>query len=358
MSETDTKPAKTAKKSADEKLDSELAAMPKSVRDFIIYKSVIENRSKHTVEEYTLDLRTFFRYIKASRCHLPKNAEALASVDISDIDDAFAGSIETSEIYEFLMYAGRERENEWSARARKLSAIKVYYKFMTVKTHRLENNPAVNIESPKKNKTLPKHLSVSECKDLLSAVENDPLSKTKERDYAIITMFLNCGMRLSELVGIDVTDIDSEMRSLVVTGKGNKERIIYMNDACRAALSDYLPKRFEALQRGVNFPALFLSRLDKRISPKTVQWLVYKYLGEAGLDFKGYSAHKLRHTAATLMYQSGKVDVRVLKDILGHEQLNTTQIYTHVSDASMENAVRENPLAGITPDKSKKTGKE
>ena len=206
------------------------------------------------------------------------------------------------------------------------------------------------MEAPKKKQALPKYLSMQESLSLLSAIENDTESKNKERDYAIITLFLNCGMRLSELVGINLTDMDKELRSLRVVGKGNKERIVYLNDACRDAITSYLKVRGNK-NKPITTNALFVSKQYNRISNKTVQWLVYKYLSLAGLDYKHYSTHKLRHTAATLMYQTGKVDVRVLKEILGHEQLNTTQIYTHVSDQGMQDAIDNNPLANI---KSKK----
>lgn len=209
----------------------------------------------------------------------------------------------------------------------------------------LEDNPAANIESPKRQQSLPKFLSLEESLLLLNAVKNDTESQSRIRDYAIITLFLNCGMRVSELVGIDLNDVDRQLRSMTVTGKGNKQRIVYLNDACRDALSSYLEERLSEKYQTVNSPALFLSKREQRISVKTVQWMVYKYLDLAGLESKHYSVHKLRHTAATLMYQSGNVDVRVLKDILGHEQLNTTQIYTHVSNRSMEEAMSHNPLA-------------
>ena len=209
----------------------------------------------------------------------------------------------------------------------------------------LEENPAANIESPKNSKSLPKYLSLEESIELLDAVRNDKTSDNRVRDYAIITLFLNCGMRVSELVGIDINDVDRFLRSLTVTGKGNKQRIVYLNDACREALGDYMTERLEGKYAKANTRALFLSSREQRISVKTVQWMVYKYLDMAGLESKHYSVHKLRHTAATLMYQTGNVDVRVLKDILGHEQLNTTQIYTHVSNRSMEEAMAQNPLA-------------
>ena len=238
-----------------------------------------------------------------------------------------------------------ERGNHASARSRKLSAIKGFFKYLTVKRMMLEENPAANIESPKHSKSLPKYLSLEESLELLAAVKNDKDSDNRVRDYAIITLFLNCGMRVSELVGIDINDVDRFLRSLTVTGKGNKQRIVYLNDACREALGDYMTERLEGKYKTADTRALFLSSRSQRISVKTVQWMVYKYLDMAGLESKHYSVHKLRHTAATLMYQTGNVDVRVLKDILGHEQLNTTQIYTHVSNRSMEEAMAQNPLA-------------
>ena len=258
----------------------------------------------------------------------------------------------TDEIYDFFVYLSNERGNSASAKSRKLSAIKAFFKYACQKRRILDKNPAIDMEAPKKKQALPKFLSMEESISLLEAIENDKESKTRERDYAIITLFLNCGMRLSELVGINLNDIDRELRSLRVVGKGNKERIVYLNDACRSALSRYLEVRGDVKYKAINTNALFISKQYKRISNKTVQWLVYKYLSLAGLDYKHYSTHKLRHTAATLMYQTGKVDVRVLKEILGHEQLNTTQIYTHVSNQGMQDAIDNNPLANIKSNKN------
>lgn len=327
-----------------------LSKMPRSVREFATYKIVIENCSEKTVEEYVLDLRTYFRYIVSTRHGIALDSEEFYAIDLSEVDVEFIRTIGTDEIYEFLLYAGRERGNNWSSKARKLSAIKSYYKFMTVKKHYLEENPAINIESPKRKKTLPKYLNLEESTALLEAIKNDTESKTRSRDYAITTLFLNCGMRLSELVNIDINHLDSELRCVKVTGKGAKERIIYLNDACKSAISEHLKTQIK--DRTTPTSPLFLSSRGQRISPKTVQYVVYKYLRLAGLDYKGFSVHKLRHTAATLMYQSGQVDVRVLKDILGHEQLNTTQIYTHVSNEHMENAMYSNPLSGISAPKA------
>ena len=319
---------------------------------FLRYKLVIQGRSKATVSEYHLDLYLFFRFIIARRSGIPTDSEEFEKIDISCVNEEFSRSIKTMDILEFMAYLASERGCGASARSRKLSAIKAYFKYLTAVERVMEKNPAVDIESPKIKKALPKFLSLDESLALLNSVYEDENSQTKERDYCILTLFLNCGMRLSELVGINLTDIDPQMRSLRVVGKGNKERIVYLNDACRSAIKDYIPVRARDGKEIKDKNALFLSRLQKRISVKTVQWLVYKYLGEAGLENKHYSTHKLRHTAATLMYQEGGVDVLALKEILGHAQLNTTQIYTHVSNASLEDAVRANPLSKIkTPKK-------
>ncbi len=320
------------------------------VQQFAIYKRTIQGCSEKTVNEYMLDLRTFFRYLLAKDKNIDIESEDFYSIDVREVDAKYLSNIKTEQIYEFLFYTSDTRKNMWSAKARKLSAIKGIYKYFTVKQRYFEENPAINIESPKPKKTLPKFLNLNESLLLLQAVQNDEESNTKERDYCILTLFLNCGMRLSELVGINLNDIDRELRSLRVIGKGSKERVIYLNEACREVLRDYLEIRLSPKYENVQTKALFLSRLNKRISNKTVQWMVYKYLDLAGLEAKHFSVHKLRHTAATLMYQSGNVDVRVLKDILGHEQLNTTQIYTHVSNENMRNAMEQNPLAKIKRD--------
>lgn len=315
------------------------------------YKTVVQNRSVNTVSDYLSDLRLFFRYLRMSRENLP--AEQFSKIDISCVDLAYAGSVKKSEIYEFLNFMTEHGKNHAGARARKLSAIKAFYKYLTVATGQLSENPARDIEGPKIKQALPKFLSYEESLSLLQTVQNDTKSKTRLRDYTMITLFLNCGMRLSELVGISLSDIDPALRSMRVVGKGNKERILYLNDACRQSLTLYLQQRQSLQSSKENRKALFLSSRGQRISPKTVQWVVYKYLDAAGFSNRKLSVHKLRHTAATLMYQSGQVDVRVLKEILGHEQLNTTQIYTHVSNEQLQRAMQANPLAdaGANPPK-------
>ena len=325
----------------------DLSVFPPILREFASYKLNIQGCSVKTVDEYLIDLRTFFRYLILIRQGKKPTAENMLEADIRVIDLAFIKRIVTTDIYDFLMYSGSQRGNGKRTSARKLSAIKALFKYLTVKRSLLEVNPAANIESPKQKKQLPKHLSVEESIDLLTAVQQDTDSDNRARNYAILTLFLNCGMRLSELAGISFGDLDTELRSLRVLGKGAKERVVYLNDACREALNAYLPVRQTLTPKSGDENALFISRNGNRLSIKTIQWMVKKYLGAAGLEYKHYSTHKLRHTAATLMYQTGEVDIRVLKDILGHEQLTTTQIYTHVSDRGMEEAVAKNPLSSV-----------
>ena len=326
-----------------------LNEFPQPLREFAAYKTTIQGCSQKTADEYMLDLRIFFRYLIAREHGIDPNSDEFCEIDIRNLDIEYIRGVTTEQIYDFMLYTGNVRKNMWASKARKLSAIKGLFKFLTIKRGYLDENPAANIEAPKRKKTLPKFLSLEESILLIDAVRNDSESKTRLRDLCIITLFLNCGMRLSELVGISINDIERELRHVRVLGKGSKERIIYLNDACRTVLAQYLAEvRHTEKYKYLSDKALFLSNRDKRISDKMVQAMVYKYLDRAGLGSKHYSVHKLRHTAATLMYQTGNVDIRVLKDILGHEQLNTTQIYTHVSDKNMMQAMAQNPLAALT----------
>lgn len=318
--------------------------LPPVVLRFLSYKETIQNCSPLTVAEYGNDLRTFFKYIVALRGGRVDD-ETVENADISSVDEEFISQVTAEDVYSFLLYLSRTRNNKAVTRARKLSAVRAFYKYHTQKTHAVRNNPVSDIDSPQIKAALPKYLSLDESINLIDSVSET--SRTHERDYAILTLFLNCGMRLSELVGINLSDMASDLSSLVVTGKGSKMRTIYLNTACRAALEKYLAVRTD-MTPGVRITdkdALFLSSRGRRISAKTVQWMVKRQLQMSGLGSKGYSTHKLRHTAATLMYNEGNVDVRALKDILGHEQLNTTQIYTHVSDKKLAEAMEANPLS-------------
>lgn len=321
----------------------EILQLPALVQDYLRYISVVKNKSNTTVSEYASDLRTFFRFLKALRLRLP--TDDLSGIDVSDLDDSFMRSVTLNDAYEFLYYCKNERSNDAASRARKTSAIRQFFQYLTNNKGLLETDPMANLDSPKLKKALPKYLSVEESKRLLSSADG----KNKERDYCIITLFLNCGMRLSELVGLNLSSIKSN-NSMTVTGKGNKERTVYLNDACISALNAYLAVR---PHDGVlDKDALFLSARLRRISPKTVQHIIKTDLEKAGLGGAGYSTHKLRHTAATLMYQTGQVDILTIKEILGHENLNTTQIYTHTNREQLRDAVNSNPLSDLRAPKS------
>ncbi|MDE6111062.1 MAG: tyrosine-type recombinase/integrase, partial [Eubacterium sp.] len=260
-----------------------------------------------------------------------------ADIDLSPIDINFIKKITLNDAYQFLIYCKNERKNNDNTRARRVISIRRFFIYLTDNQGMLEHNPMKNLDIPKTKKALPKYLTLEEAERLLSVVDGP----YKERDYAIITLFLNCGMRLAELVSIDYNDIKAD-GSLVITGKGNKERTVYLNQACIDAITAYMRKR---PNDGVRDRALFLSSRNQRISPKTVQHIVYTNLDKAGLGDRGLSVHKLRHTAATLMYQHGNVDVLLLKEILGHENLGTTEIYTHIANDATKKAIESNPLS-------------
>ncbi|MBO7304392.1 MAG: tyrosine recombinase XerC [Clostridia bacterium] len=325
----------------------EFKTFPLILRDYASYTAVIKGNSEKTVCEYLLDLRTFFRFMIMRKRGDSPSPEEFEKISIQNIGINEIKEVTPQNIIDYLMFAGFERANSTTTRMRKLSSLKSFYSYAYAKRHLVDSNPTSDIDAPKKNKTLPKYLIIEEAISLLEAVKSDLDSKTVIRDYAIITLFLNTGMRLSELVMLNLESFDFELVTVKVIGKGNKERIIYLNDAARAAVQDYIRVRLDPRFIRTSSNAFFLSGRQNRISAKTVQWMVNKYLDRAGLGSRGLSVHKLRHTAATLMYQTGKVDIRVLKDILGHEQLNTTQIYTHVVDRNMEMAMDQNPLAEI-----------
>lgn len=323
-----------------------LSACPDFIRDFLTYNETIKGKSSKSVEQYYSDLRTFFRYMLLVRGKaqpgIPFN-----KIDISGVDIELVRSVTVSDLYGFMVYCKEELRNNTATRARKTSTLRLFFKYMSVQTHRLDSNPADLLEAPKIKQSLPKYLSLEDSLELLNSVDGE----NERRDYCILTIFLNCGLRLSELCGLNLSDISSD-GTMTVTGKGNKERMVYLNDSCKTAIKRYLEVRPHEGLTVESKNALFISRNHKRISPRTVEHIVTSYIKKAGLDGKGLSTHKLRHTAATLMYQHGHVDIRVLKDILGHANLGTTQIYTHVSDEQIKAAIDSNPLSSVR-DKSK-----
>ncbi len=321
-----------------------ISEAPPIIRDYLLYMQTVKGKSPKTVDEYYSDIRTFFRFIKLYR-GIVSFSTPPEDIEIDDVDITLVQSITLQDAYEFMNYLMRDRSNNASTRARKTSSLKSFFNYLTVKKQLLDKDPIKELETPKRKKSLPKYLTLEQSIELLNAVDG----KHKERDYCILTLFLNCGMRLSELVGLNVTDIRPDATARIL-GKGNKERVVYLNSACVTALEAYL--RVRPVDNVKDRNALFISNQLKRMSPKTVQALVYKYLEKIGLDAQGYSCHKLRHTAATLMYQHGNVDIRVLKEILGHENLGTTEIYTHLNTQQMENAANSNPLSKVKPKKS------
>jgi len=310
---------------------------PVIVKDFLNYMETIKGKSKNTIHEYFYDLRTFLRFIKMHKGLVDE--QDLSDIDISDVTIDLIRTITLSDLYAYMSYVSRERDNNASSRARKVASIKSFFNYLFSKANLLDYNPAAELESPKIMKRLPRYLNIEESKRLLESITGD----NRERDYAIITLFLNCGLRLSELVGININKIKGD--TLTIVGKGNKERTIYLNAACKRAIEAYLRVRPTEGVKDRN--ALFLSERKQRISQKTVQYIVKKYIKAAGLDPERYSTHKLRHTAATLMYRYGKVDIRVLQEILGHESVATTEIYTHVDNQQLRIAINSNPLANI-----------
>lgn len=295
----------------------------------------IRGKSKNTVTAYSYDLTLFFRYIKIKRNIVDPDVE-LESIPIDDIDEYFVRNIGLSDFYSFLSFAANERDNKNYARARKVACLRSFFKYLQ-KMKIIEDNPTAELETPKINSRQPVYLTLEESRKLLSVIDG----QNRERDYAIITLFLNCGLRLSELIGIDIDRINGDI--LKVIGKGNKERTVYLNNACTEAINNYLKVR--PVDDVKDKKALFLSERKRRISKRSVQYLVKKYIGLSELDTDKYSTHKLRHTAATLMYKYGKVDIRSLQQILGHENISTTEIYTHIDDETLRDAVKSNPLS-------------
>ena len=317
---------------------------PGFLNSFLDYTATILNKSQNTVKEYNYDLNTFLKYILY---HFKMtNEKDLKQISIRNMSLETISKITLDDIHSFLFYLTNTYNSKAATRARKVSSIRVFFNYLCNKAGLIEKNPAQNLETPKLDKRIPKYLTLDDSKKLLEAV-NDMDDRNKERDYAIITLFLNCGMRLSELVGINIKDINFNDQKLNVIGKGNKERTIYLNSACMNAVNKYLAVRPHNNVKYDSKDALFLSERRERISNRTVQYIVKQELKRAGLDTNKYSVHKLRHTAATLMYKYGNVDIRALQELLGHESISTTEIYTHVDNSQIRNAVESNPLANI-----------
>ena len=316
--------------------------VPEPLSSFLMYIENIQGKSPKTAQSYFYDLRAFYKFLKFKFGNVSSNIE-FDEIKINDVDLSFVKKVDLNLIYEYMNFLNRSKGNSPSSRARKIASLRSYFKYL-YKSGIIEENPTTELETIKLRKRLPSYFTLEDSISLLSQIDG----KNAVRDYCIITLFLNCGMRLAELVGINITDIRGD--KLTVVGKGNKERTIYLNQACLAALEDYMKIRNAQTATASDKNALFLSSRNNRISRRTVQHIVEINVKKLGLDPHKYTTHKLRHTAATLMYQAG-VDIRALQEILGHEQLSTTEIYTHLSNEQLQQAVSSNPLAAIKKEK-------
>lgn len=313
------------------------SSMPEVLNEFLNYLGTIKGKSKNTIEGYKVDLAMFFKFLMLYR-GLCKDDVEFEDICINQINTELIKKIKLADLYAFISFAENYRGNGNYARARKVASLKSFFKYLAGKAKAIDENPAIELESPKINKRNPVYLTLEESKILLRSIEG----KNKERDYCIITLFLNCGLRLSELCSINISKIKGD--TLTIIGKGNKERTVYLNNACLKALDNYMKIRSSNADNIKEKDALFISRIGTRINKRTVELIVKKYISQAGLDRDKYTPHKLRHTAATLMYKHGNVDIRSLQKILGHENISTTQIYTHVDDERLREAVNSNPL--------------
>lgn len=326
----------------------DFSTAPAYLKEFLSYSRTIRNLSVNTVNAYYIDLRTFLRFLAYSKSNFDLSETSFNEIRIDSITFEDIAVVTPSTVYDYLYFVTETLENAPSARARKLSSLRAFYHYYTAKTGKLEANPAQDIDIPSLKKTLPKYLTLDESLSLLQSVE----TSFTTRDYCILTLFLNCGMRLSELVSMNLSDFKDD--TIRIIGKGNKERLVYLNGSCVSALEAYITER-ALLPKLVDRDALFISeRQGKRLSARRVEQIVESCLKQAGLGGRGYSPHKLRHTAATLMYQHGNVDMLALKEILGHEHVTTTEIYTHISSAQLKDAVSSSPLAGVRAEKKKK----
>lgn len=317
---------------------------PQFLKDYLIYMSVIKGKSENTIKEYFYDLRMFLRYLLYSNKISSK--EYFLKAPITDFDFNLIKKVQLTDLYSFMAYVNNEHSSDDCYRARKVASLKSFFNYLFIKEKSIDENPAANLDTPKIKKRLPKYLSLEQSINLLKVIDGE----FKERDLAIFVIFLNCGLRLSELVGINITDINFTKRTLRVTGKGNKERIVFLNSLCMEAIENYMQVRPADGLKYEDRNALFISKKMRRMSNRMVELLAKKYFEKAGIDSTVYTPHKLRHTAATIMYRDGNVDIRTLQELLGHASLSTTQLYTHVKNEDLKNAAEKNPLSSLKLD--------
>ena len=316
--------------------------LPLILEDYLDYMETIKGTSPNTVKEYLFDLRVFFRFIKLRYRLVDRNSD-FDEIDISDVDVDLIKKVTIQDLHAYISFVDKTRNNGTSAKSRKVASLKSFFQYLNLTIEVIDKDPTKALEFPKMESRHPAYLTLDQAELLLHTILENPNEEFRRRDYAIILLFLNCGLRLSELVSIDINKIKPD-NTMTVIGKGNKERTIFINDSCMEAIEDYIKVR----PTKVNDPdALFISKQKNRMSNRAIQHMVEKYLEKADLDTDIYSTHTLRHTAATLMYKYGNVDIRALQEILGHESVSTTQIYTHIDNERLRDAVKSNPLGNF-----------
>lgn len=315
------------------------SGIPKFLADYLNYLTVVKGKSINTVNQYCYDLKNFLNYFNCKFNNFDINTTKFNE----DFDKNLLKKITLSDLYDYTAYLYNNHSTNDNYIARKVSCIKSFFGYITLKDDFLENNPAEFLERPKIKQRLPKYLSLEESISFLKSIDG-PYQK---RDFAMFVIFLTCGLRVSELTGINIRDINFSQSSLRVVGKGNKERHVFLNDMCINAIKEYLEVRPNDKIMGEARNALFISSKMTRITPRSVERICKKYFDAAGVDSSIYTPHKLRHTAATIMYREGNVDIRTLQEILGHSNLSTTQLYTHIKDEDMKNAAQNNPLSKV-----------
>lgn len=313
---------------------------PQILDDYLNYLKTIRGLSPKTIHEYRYDLMRFLHFTVRRKNSTHFRDLPLEAVPLDEVDEEWLSHISFDDLLAFLADSDDAEGLSASRRARLSSALRSFFKYLVSVRESFEKNPAEKLTSPKRKKRHPVYLTLEEAVTLLKTAAQEPNRFFRARDVAILMTFLTTGLRLSELCGLNLNSIREGQ--IHVIGKGNKERMIYITDSCAVSIEHY-----RAVRPIVpNEDALFLSSRHQRISPRAVQHRIEQLLQKAGFDTRLYTTHKLRHTAATLLYREG-VDIRTLQRILGHESLATTQIYTHVDDAQAKQAVEKNPLAHL-----------
>lgn len=327
---------------------------PEFLNNYLKYKACIEFKSKKTADETYYDLRTLLRYIKLLKTDKDKistiTSDEFRKISIIDISLADLNNITPNNLEKYIIFLSVTLNNDTKTRNRKLASLKKFFEYLESNNF-INRNPAKNMSSGRIEKRIPKHLSLIESKQLLANTIKSN-SRFKIRNYAIICIFLNCSLRLSELTSINLSDLklDDSEQTLRVHGKGNKERIIYLNAAVCEAIQSYLEIRPKLGKDNKDYNALFISGQNKRISNRAVQTLIkdalLTLLDENPYKYK-YHTHSLRHTGATLLYNEKDINIFVLKRILGHECLEATEIYTHVSDRKLKEIMENCTISSI-----------